>query len=97
MTTGGGCVAFVPVCQAVGADPVERESHFLQLRHDSGDRRRVSPDIRDHVAVLADLRRNVSALERMQKDHLTPNHRPGCAQSIMEIHQDMPELVDRWG
>jgi len=53
--------------------------------------------VSDHVAVLADLWRLLSVLERVQQHHLTADRRPGGGESLGQVHQNMPELIDRCG
>jgi hypothetical protein len=66
----------VTVREPVGADGPEAESHPLQAGHDVRQGTTHSANVRDHVAVLTDLRRELSVLDRMQQHHLAADESP---------------------
>ena len=76
MTTGAvrqpGCSDVPAVC----TDGLQGESEPLDaghhLRQGTGDR----PNVRDHVTVLTDLRRDLSVLDRVQQHHLPADESP---------------------
>jgi hypothetical protein len=67
----------ISVRQTVRAELVQLKARDRQTGDDRCDCALLGPHICDHVAVLADLRRNPAVFERVQQDHLTAHQRPG--------------------
>jgi hypothetical protein len=82
------------VSATVRRDCLQVEAVAGQRLHHRLQRGLVRADVRDHVAVLADLGRDLPMLERVQQHHLPADEGPPDRQRT-QIQQQVPQLVDR--
>lgn len=83
------------MCNAVRTHPGHGESPHLQYRDDSGDSALFGTYVGDHVAVLADVRRELATFQGVEQHHLAPDERSRQRWVHPEIEEYVPELVDR--